>query len=66
MKIKINNKEVTLTDGATIKGIADEQQLPATGVAIAVNNDMVPREQWSNTAVKDGDDIVILKAFCGG
>lgn len=46
--------------------LAAEQQLPDNGVALAVNNDMVTRTEWSTRKLSEGDDIVILKAFCGG
>lgn len=66
VKVKINNKETELADGATLAGVAHEQNLPDRGVAVAVNNVMVPREEWHTHCVSDGDDIIILKAFCGG
>ena len=43
-----------------------EQKLPEKGVAVAISNEMVPRTEWAQRALKEGDDIVILKAFCGG
>lgn len=65
MKVKINN---TLTDttAVTVADLAVEQELPDKGVAVAVNNNMVPRTEWSTRKLCEGDDIVILKAFCGG
>jgi len=27
---------------------------------------MVPRDEWENTIIAEGADIVIVKAFCGG
>ena len=65
MKIKINNKEVE-TAAKTVAELAAEQKLPEKGVAIAINNNMVPRTEWNNRLLNEGDDIVILKAFCGG
>jgi len=65
MKIKINNKEVE-TSAKTVAELAAEQNLPEKGMAIAISNDMVPRTEWNNREIKEGDDIVILKAFCGG
>lgn len=66
MKIKINNEETVVAEGATVADIAREQQLPDKGVAVAVNNEMVARADWGARSLKEGDDIVILKAFCGG
>lgn len=65
MKVKINNSEVDV-QATTVAQLAAERQLPEKGVAVAINNEMVPRTEWDNHAVKEGDDIVILKAFCGG
>ncbi len=65
MKIKINNKEVE-TSAKTVAELAAEQNLPEKGVAIAISNNMVPRTEWNNREIAEGDDIVILKAFCGG
>lgn len=65
MKIKINNKEVE-TSAKTVAELAAEQKLPEKGVAIAISNNMVPRTEWNNREIAEGDDIVILKAFCGG
>ncbi len=65
MKIKINNKEVE-TAAKTVAELAAEQKLPEKGVAIAISNNMVPRTEWNNRLLNEGDDIVILKAFCGG
>lgn len=65
MKVKINNTEVDIL-AQTVAQLAVDQQLPDKGVAIAVNNDMVPRTEWNDRPIHEGDDIVILKAFCGG
>ncbi len=65
MKVTINNKE-TETQAKTIRELAQELDLPATGVAVAISNEMVPRDEWENTFITEGADIVIVKAFCGG
>ena len=65
MKVKINNNEVE-TQATTVAELAQEQKLPEKGVAVAISNEMVPRTEWAQCALKEGDDIVILKAFCGG
>lgn len=65
MKVTINNKE-TETQAKTIRELAQELDLPATGVAVAISNEMVPRDEWESTIITEGADIVIVKAFCGG
>lgn len=65
MKVNINNKE-TETQALNVKQLAEELNLPAKGVAIAISNSMVPRHDWEQTPIAEGADIVIIKAFCGG
>ena len=65
MKVNINNKE-TETQALNIKQLAEELNLPATGVAVAISTNMVPRDEWETTKILEGADIVIVKAFCGG
>ena len=65
MKVNINTKE-TETQALNIKQLAEELNLPATGVAVAIRNNMVPRDEWETTKILEGADIVIVKAFCGG
>ena len=41
MKVLINNKEVE-TEASTLSQLTNELSLPAQGIAVAVNNRMVP------------------------
>lgn len=65
MKISINNK-ATETSASTVNQLAAELHLPAAGVALAVNNKMVPRTEWSQQSLQENDQVVIIKAVCGG
>lgn len=65
MKLKVNDKEVE-TEASTLSQFSQEQNLPATGIAVAVNNRMVPRTEWNSHTLQDGDKILIIKAVCGG
>lgn len=66
MKISVNNKETEMANGSTLADLAAQLELPAQGVAIAVNNKMVPRAQWNDTILNENDSLVIIKAACGG
>ena len=65
MKLKVNDKEVE-TGATHLSQFSQEQNLPATGIAIAVNQRMVPRTEWDSYALGEGDNILIIKAVCGG
>ena len=65
MKLRVNNKEVE-TWATNLSLFSQEQNLPITGIAIAVNNRMIPRTEWDSYALNEGDNILIIKAVCGG
>ena len=65
MRLKVNDKEVE-TGASNLSLFSQEQDLPATGIAIAVNNRMVPRREWDSYTLHEGDSILIIKAVCGG
>lgn len=65
MKIFLNSKE-TETQAADVAALAAELALPKVGVAVAVNSQMVMRDNWAATPLNEGDDVLIIKAACGG
>ena len=65
MKLRVNNKEVE-TWATNLSLFSQEQNLPITGIAIAVNNRMIPRTGWDTYTLNEGDNILIIKAVCGG
>ena len=66
MKVQVNNKEVEIIPHSTITQLTAQLDLPAQGVAIAVNNQMIPRTDWDQFSLQENDKLVIIKAACGG
>ncbi len=63
--IRINGK-AAVTEAETLGELALELALPERGVALALDSKMIPREQWDETALKNGSEIIIVKAAVGG
>ncbi|MGL5980650.1 MAG: sulfur carrier protein ThiS [Phocaeicola sp.] len=66
MKIFINNKESEVANQTTIAQLAQQLNLPEKGVAIAINNQMMPRTIWEEKLLEPADSLVIIQAACGG
>lgn len=66
MQIIVNNKAMEMAEGSTLSTLAEALRLPEKGVAVAVNNQMIPREEWSATSLQEGVQVVVIKAACGG
>lgn len=65
MKITVNSKEVETTS-QTVAELAKELDFPEKGIALAINNGLVPRTDWEGKSLTEGDKIIIIKATCGG
>ena len=51
---------------AYLSQLLETMALPERGVAVAVNNTMISRVEWKNYSLSEGDNILIIKAACGG
>lgn len=65
MKVLVNNKEVK-TDATTLSQLIEELALPVQGIAVAVDNHIVLRTEWTKCALREYMSIIIIKAACGG
>ena len=66
MQIIVNNKAMEMAEGSTLSALAETLRLPEKGVAVAINNQMIPREEWSTTGLQASAQVVVIKAACGG
>ena len=65
MKITLNGREAQ-TSARTIEELLREAEAPAQGVAVARNESVVRRADWSAEEIEAGDKIEIIRAVQGG
>lgn len=65
MQVFVNNKAVQ-TEATSLSGLIGQLGLPASGVAVAVSNKLVPRTGWEKFALAEGAQVTVVKAACGG
>lgn len=63
MKLTVNSKETEVKDGCTIAELSTFLALPEKGIAIAVNNRMVPRIEWEKCVLHPNDSLVVIKGM---
>ena len=66
VQVKLNGEPRELPDGSTIAQAVAELTAAPTGVAAAVNGDVVPRGSWVATVLRDGDRVEVVTAVQGG
>lgn len=66
MEVFINGKPRRLADGATVAEAVRLVTAETSGVAAAVNDEVVSRASWNSTRVAEGDRVEVLTAVQGG
>ncbi len=67
MKVKINNQIHELEDAQTIEKTLEQlNKLEATGIAVAINDVVIPKMQWKAHLIQDQDEMLIVTATQGG
>jgi len=67
MDIKLNNQQHTVPESSTLYDVvAAHLNGNQKGIAVAVNNHVVGKQQWKTTSLHPNDNILIIKATQGG
>jgi sulfur carrier protein len=67
MMIYINEQAHPFSENKTLSDVLDELNIDALkGMAVAINNNVVPREKWDVLKINDNDKLLIIKAAQGG
>ena len=66
--VTLNGERRELPSGATVEHAVREAGAPdeGRGVAVAVDGEVVPRGEWTRTALRDGQAVEVLQAVQGG
>ena len=66
VQVRLNGEPRDLPDGGTVAEAVAELTAAPSGVAAAVNGEVVPRGSWAATPLRDGDQVEIVTAVQGG
>ena len=68
VNVTVNGDRRELPTGATVQNVvASLSNAPeGRGVAVAVEGEVVPRAQWSETALREGANVEVVVAVQGG
>lgn len=67
MQLTVNNEKYEFPNEEKLNDVLKIFSVKANqGVAVAVNNNVVPKNEWQNFPMKENDSILIIKATQGG
>lgn len=66
MRVRVNGEDKETQNGSTLKALLDGLNIRPEGIAVEVNREIVPKRNWENAVLKDGDAIEIVRMTGGG
>ncbi len=66
ISIKINGKDIELQNSSTVAEMLDERSVTGAMFVVEKNLQIVPKENYSETEIKENDSFEIVGFFGGG
>ena len=66
MTVWLNGEATEVADGASVADVVGAHGVPARGVAVAVDGEVVPRAAWPASVLGAGARLEVLTAVQGG
>ena len=66
IQITVNGKAVEINGSMTVEKLLDTVEVPPNYLAVEINADVVPREDYTTTVVGEGDDVEVVTLVGGG
>ena len=66
MRITVNDDVMIFTEPLTVSALLALLERPAAGVAVAVNQTIIVRDEWTGFIINDGDQVLLFQAIAGG
>jgi thiazole synthase len=67
MQVTVNRESVEVEESKpTIRTLLAGKEMPDKSVVVAVNGDVVRREEWDSCRIEEGDEVEIVHAVAGG
>jgi sulfur carrier protein len=66
MEIEVNDSPKEILEKTNLKELIDSMLNDTKGAAIAINDVVIPKVQWSETKLSQDDKVLFIKATQGG
>jgi len=66
MTINVNNKQQEINNATSLRELLDINGISLRGIAIAINDIVIIKEEWNSVFLKEEDTVTIIQATQGG
>ncbi len=64
--IKLNGKNETLEDEINVANFLEQKSIKQQSVVVMINEDIIKKDKFETTLIKNGDEVEILRFVSGG
>ena len=64
--VLVNNNATEVEEGVSVEQLLDMLDEAPQGLAVAINDQIVRKADWSTRVLNDKDNILLIKAAYGG
>lgn len=64
--IKVNETTHEVDNNILLPHVLQQLNIDLNGIAVAINQHIITRQQWDETPLESNDEILIIKATQGG
>jgi sulfur carrier protein len=66
MQILVNDERVECETGTHVAGLLSQLDRDQPGIALALNQHILPRSQWTQHPLREGDALLLFQVIAGG
>ena len=64
--VNLNQKQYQVAKKSSLQDFINKVQVSSSGIAVAVNQQIISKTNWNTKELQNGDSILIIKATQGG
>lgn len=66
MQIWFNDEPLLCADAITVAALLVQLEQQQAGIALALNQQVLPRERWDHHLLQEGDRVLLFQVIAGG
>ncbi|MGE0569200.1 MAG: sulfur carrier protein ThiS [Bacteroidia bacterium] len=66
MTIFLNGETTDIPQNLNLFELIADKKIQTKGIAIAINQSIIPKSEWDKTLLKENDNLLIITATQGG
>lgn len=66
IEITVNGERVSIANPMSVEQVLDTVEVPPNYLAVEVNAEVVPREEYASRVIQSGDELEVVTLVGGG